>query len=64
MTADLVEAETVQEVKFPLVQSDVADHEVDLDMEWYVSVDAEEVPSFLYPFMVRWCSTIEDSRLW
>ena len=32
--ADLVAQEVVQEEKLPLVQSDVADHEVDLDMEW------------------------------
>ena len=34
VTADLVEAEAVREEKLPLVQSDVADHEVDLDREW------------------------------
>ena len=32
--ADLVALEVVREEKLPLVQSDVADHEVYLDMEW------------------------------
>ena len=33
MMADLVEQQAVREEKLPLVQSDVADHEVDLDRE-------------------------------
>ena len=32
--ADLVAQEVAREEKLPLVQSDAADHEVDLDMEW------------------------------
>ena len=31
---DLVAQKVVREEKLPLVQSDVADHEVYLDMEW------------------------------